>query len=129
MAVDASLPPAPDSSTGSSIVRLPVEVDLATAPAVRDALLAALNRDGIHLVVDAREVTFMDSSGVNALVRARERAGSLGGSLHVVTRNRAVRRVLQITGLEDRLGVVGSLDEAYACLRDPQTIHTCDPGD
>lgn len=125
MAVDASLPPAP----GSSLVRLPPEVDLATAPALRDELLGTLNRDGVHLVVDALDVTFLDSSGVNALVRARERAGSLGGSLHVVTRSPAVRRVLQITGLEERLGTVSTLDEAYACLRHPETIHTCDPGD
>ena len=124
MAVDASLPPAPDSS----VVRLPAEIDLATAPAMRDEMLAALNRDGIHLVVDALDVTFMDSNGVNALVRARERAGSLGGSLHVVTRSQPVRRVLQITGLAERLGLVGSLDEAYACLQHPETVHTCDPG-
>jgi anti-anti-sigma factor len=123
MAVDATLPPAP----GSSLVRLPSEVDLASAPVMRDDMLAALNRDGVHLVVDALDVTFMDSSGVNALVRARERASTLGGSLHVVTRSQAVRRVLQITGLEERLGVVGSMQEAYACLEHPETIHTCDP--
>ena len=123
MAVDATLPPAP----GSSLVRLPPEVDLASAPELRDEMLAALNRDGVHLVVDADDVTFMDSSGVNAVVRARERAATLGGSLHVVTRHPAVRRVLQITGLQERLGVVGSLEAAYACLLHPETIHTCDP--
>ncbi len=99
MAVDATLPPA----TGVSLVRLPPEVDLASAPALRDEMLAALNRDGVHLVADALDVTFMDSSGINALVRARERAAGLGGSLHVVTRSSAVRRVLQITGLVERL--------------------------
>jgi anti-anti-sigma factor len=123
MAVDASLPP----TLGCSLVRLPAEIDLASAPELRDEMLAALNRDGAHLVVDAREVTFMDSSGVNALVRARERAATLGGSLHVVTRHAAVRRVLQITGLEERLGAVGSLEAAYACLAHPETVHTCDP--
>lgn len=123
MAVDASLPPA----INSCVVRLPAEVDLATAPELRDQMLAALNRDGAHLVVDALDVTFMDSSGVNALVRARERAATLGGSLHVVTRSPTVRRVLQITGLEERLGVVGSVEAAQDCLRHPETIHTCDP--
>jgi stage II sporulation protein AA (anti-sigma F factor antagonist) len=123
MAVDASLPPA----SGSALVHLPAEVDLASASDVRDDMLAALNRDGVHLVVDASDVTFMDSSGVNALVRARERATRLGGSLHVVTRSPAVRRVLQITGLEERLGVVGSIEAAHACLEHPDTVHTCDP--
>ena len=123
MALDATVPPKP----GISLVRLPCEVDLASAPQIRDDMLAALNRDGAHLVVDALDVIFMDSSGVNALVRARERAHALGGSLHVVTRSPAVRRVLQITGLEERLGLVGSVETAYACLQHPETVHTCDP--
>ena len=113
---------------GIVLVRMPTEVDLATAPALRDELLRALNRDGVHLVVDALDVTFMDSSGVNALVRARERAAALDGSLHVVAGSPGVRRVLQITGLDERLGLVYSLDVAFACASDPATVHTCCPG-
>jgi stage II sporulation protein AA (anti-sigma F factor antagonist) len=119
--------PVPATAPGSNVVRLPAEVDVASAPALRDEMLAALNRDGVHLVLDALDVTFMDSSGVNALVRARERAEALGGSLHVVTRSPQVRRVLQITGLEERLGLTGSLAAAVACLEHPETVHTCSP--
>jgi stage II sporulation protein AA (anti-sigma F factor antagonist) len=114
--------------SGATIVRLPHEIDLDNAGALRDELLAALNRDGVHLVVDALDVTFMDSSGVNALVRARQRAESLDGSLHVVSSSPAVTRILQITQLDRRLGLVATLDEAFDCVRNPQTIHTCDPG-
>ena len=113
---------------GVAVVRLPAELDIATAPALRDELLTALSRDGVHLVVDALGVTFMDSSGVNALVRARERADRLDGSVHVVAQSRSVRRVLEITGLDERLGLVSSMDEAFACLAHPQTIHTCNAG-
>jgi stage II sporulation protein AA (anti-sigma F factor antagonist) len=107
---------------------MPTEVDLATAPALWDELLRSIDRDGVHLVVDARDVTFMDSSGVNVLVRARERAAALDGSLHLVTRSPGVRRVLEITGLDERLGLVGSLEGAFACASDPATMHTCCPG-
>ena len=113
---------------GVSLVRLPAEVDIASAPALRDELLAALSHDGVHLVVDAVDVTFMDSSGVNALVRARERAAALDGSLHVVAGSAGVRRVLEITGLDERLGLVGSLEVAFACAANPTTVHTCAPG-
>jgi anti-anti-sigma factor len=114
--------------SGATIVRLPHEVDLATAGPLRDELLAALNRDGAHLVVDALDVTFMDSSGVNALVRARQRADRLDGSLHVVSATPAVTRILQITQLDRRLGLVTTLDEAFDCLRKPHTVHTCAAG-
>ena len=128
MAVDTTEPSPPGPPPGVVLVRMPPEVDLATAPALRDELLVALNRGGVHLVVDARPVTFMDSSGVNALVRARERATALDGSLHVVTSSPGVRRVLEITGLAERLGLVGSLEVAFACAADPATVHSCHPG-
>jgi anti-anti-sigma factor len=128
VAVDSTEQPPPALPPGIVLVRMPTEVDLATAPALRDELLGALNRDGVHLVVDALDVRFMDSSGVNALVRARDRAAALDGSLHVVTGSPGVRRVLQITGLDERLGLVGSLEVAFACASDPATVHTCCPG-
>lgn len=129
MAVDTtSEPPAFRPPPGVAVVRLPAEIDLANAPALRDELLSALNRHGEHLVVDALGVTFMDSSGVNALVRARERASRLGGSVHVVAQSTAVRRVLEITGLEEHLGLVTSMAAAFDCVAHPETIHTCDAG-
>lgn len=108
-----------------SVVTLPDEVDLVTIGQVRDRLLSSVNRGGIHLVVDASGTVFMDSTGVNTLVRVRERTVRLGGSLHVVTRSRAVLRVLAITQLDRVLAVVPSLDEALRCASHPETIHTC----
>jgi stage II sporulation protein AA (anti-sigma F factor antagonist) len=129
MAIDASERPESQTPPPSAVVvRLPAEIDIAVAPALRDSLLTALHRDGPHLVADGRSVTFMDSSGVNALVRARERAVTLGGSLHVVATSPAVRRVLEITNLDERLGLVPTLEDAFACLAHPQTIHTCRQG-
>jgi anti-anti-sigma factor len=106
------------------VVRLPPEVDLQTAPGVRDDLMSSLNRCS-HLVVDATGVDFMDSSGVNALVRAKERADRLGGSLHVVATGRAVCRVLALTQLSGVLGVVPDEDAARRCVADPVPGHTC----
>lgn len=123
MTLDASR-----SASGVAVVRLPAEVDLASAPEVRDEMFAALNRDGANLVVDAQDVTFMDSSGVNALVRARERAAALDGSLHVVTTSPQVRRLLQITCLEQRVGLVASVDAAYDCVASGPG-HSCRPDD
>jgi anti-anti-sigma factor len=116
---------------GVAVVRLPDEIDLQTAAGVRDELLVALSRCP-HLVVDATGVTFMDSTGINALVRAKDRAERLDGSVHVVATGRAVLRVLSVTQLLRVLAVVPTTDEALRCLATPQTMHTChgpaDPG-
>lgn len=119
------LPMRPDALT---VVTLPAEVDMVTAAAVRDDLLSTVNRGGVHLVVDARSTTFLDSSGINALVRVRERNARLGGSIHVVTSARAVLRVLSITQLDRIIPVVPTLEAARRCVEHPETIHTCVAG-
>jgi len=122
--VTAQQAPHPPTSPEVGVVRLPVEVDLQTAPDVRDELMAALNRCA-HLVVDATGVQFMDSSGVNALVRAKERADQLDGTVHVVATGRAVVRVLALTQLTRVLGVVPDRETAHSCVADPAPGHTC----
>jgi anti-anti-sigma factor len=114
--------PAPQPAV--AVVRLPAEVDLQTAPAVRDELMASLCRCP-HLVVDATGVTFMDSTGINALVRAKERADLLDGSLHVVATGRPVVRLLALTQLTRVLGVVSTTADAMRCVSVPETVHTC----
>lgn len=115
----------PIRSEACTVVTLPAEVDLVTSSSVRDNLFATVNRGVVHLVVDARETTFLDSSGVNALVRARERTERLGGSIHVVTQSRPVLRVFSITRLDRVLAVVPTLEVAQRCIAQPQAIHTC----
>lgn len=110
-----------------SIVRLPDEVDLSSSTLVLESLLSTINRGGPHLVVDARDVRFMDSSGLNALVRARERIEAMDGSLHVVAASRRLRRLLELTRLERALHRVDSVEIAIACLTQRADGHSCDP--
>jgi len=123
----ADPPTTPHVGSDVGVVRLPSEVDLQTAPAVRDELMASLNRCA-HLVVDATGVEFMDSSGVNALVRAKERADRLDGTVHVVATGRAVVRVLALTQLTRVLGVVPDPEAARRCVDGVDGVepgHTC----
>jgi anti-anti-sigma factor len=108
------------------VVALPPEVDLSNASDVLAELLSAINRGGTHLIVDAQAVRFMDSSALNALVRARQRTHAMGGSLHVVAPGRRVRRLLEISRLDRVLRRVDSVEEAVACLANPTSEHQCD---
>ena len=108
-----------------TVVTLPGEVDLVSIAAVRDDLFSSLNRGSVHLVVDARATTFLDSTGINALVRVRERAERMGGSIHLVTASPPVRRVLALTQLDRVVAVVTTMSAALQCAGSPATIHTC----
>jgi anti-anti-sigma factor len=78
------------------------EVDLATAPALRTALLRLLaDHHPTALVVDLDAVTFLDCAGLSALVAARNAAIGTGRQVRVTNPQPIVRRVLDLTGLSD----------------------------
>jgi anti-sigma B factor antagonist len=89
---------------GADFVTLHVsgEIDLHTAPSLREAALAALRQHGTNLRVDLSDVTFMDSTGIEVLLATRRRAQLEGGSLTLCRLTPAVRRIIEVTGL-DRL--------------------------
>ena len=87
----------PDGS--GSVVTIVGELDLDTAGQLADVL------EGCHgeIVVNVEGVTFMDSSGLGTLIRARNRVMDEGGQLSVRGARDNVRRLFQVTGLADYL--------------------------
>jgi anti-sigma B factor antagonist len=86
---------------GVFVLRLSGELDLATAPRAADQGAAALELDGMRLlVVDLAAVTFIDSTAIRTLVELRARAEDAGVELRLRGVPARVGRVLQITGLD-----------------------------
>ena len=77
------------------------EIDAASSGAFSDELLDAAESGNGPIVVNLGNVSFLDSSGLHALVHARESAGP---RLRLGTVNPAVRRVLEMTALLAHLG-------------------------
>lgn len=89
------------------------EIDVATAPALRDRLYE-LCATGRIVVVDLREVSFLDSSALGVLVGARRRCRESGGDLRLVIDTPRVRRLFDITGLNTVFDIVdgtGDVDD------------------
>jgi anti-sigma B factor antagonist len=83
----------------TTLLALRGELDLATAPRLRDALIEAIDT-GTHIVVDLELVGFVDSVGFGVLVGGLKRARTHGGDLVLVCSSRTVLRPLEITGLD-----------------------------
>ena len=82
------------------------EVDLYTAPKLRERLMAAT--DGVNrLVLDLREVTFLDSTGISVIVSVLKRMREGGGDLVLRSPTEAVRKVLEMTRLDNVLTIEG----------------------
>lgn len=90
------------------------DLDLATAPALRDELVAA-SRSGSSLVVlDLGGVDFLDSVGVSVIVGGHKRLRHLGGSLHLAGPRGPVRTVLGLTRLDAIIPTYDSVTDAEA---------------
>jgi len=88
---------------GVAIAELTGELDIASAPALRDQLLSLLGPGSSQLVIDLSRVSFCDASGLAVLVNTARRARLLGGFLRLAAISPQVGRVLNITGLHRHL--------------------------
>jgi anti-sigma B factor antagonist len=95
----------------TTVVALEGEIDLSTAPEAEQRIQAAEETSPSRLVIDLREVTFMDSSGLRVLLTAHRRAEEAGRGFALVKGGGTVNRLLDVTGLTDRLEL---LDEPPA---------------
>jgi anti-sigma B factor antagonist len=86
------------------VVITTVEVDRATVARFRTELAAALAAPRpVSLRIDLRRVTFLDASGVRALLDAERAARATNACIEIEAEG-IVRRVLEVTGLWQRLG-------------------------
>lgn len=96
---------------GVDVIHLVGEFDVATTAQVRSAVTERVVDHGrVHLVIDLTHLTFLDSCGLGALVRAQRMCRGLRGSLVLVCPEGPALRVIRLTGLERAFRIHESLD-------------------
>jgi anti-sigma B factor antagonist len=84
---------------GTTTVTVEGEVDVATAPALRDELYRLIEQGTNQIVVDLSGMDFIDSTGLGVFVGALKRAREGGGGIELRGLQPAARKVFDITGL------------------------------
>ena len=100
------------AADGITIAELAGELSLASAPALREQLLALLRPGASRLVIDLSGVSGCDASGLAVLVGADRRAQLLGGFLRLAAVPPEVGQVLRSTGLYRHLAIFATVSEA-----------------
>jgi anti-sigma B factor antagonist len=93
-----------------TVLQVEGELDMATAPALEDALADAGFAE--RLVIDLTACTFVDSSAVRVLVSSARDSEAASGSLALVVADPGILRVLEISGVDTMLPVHETLDAA-----------------
>ena len=99
---------------GWAVLAVSGEVDVATAPRLRERLVGLVSEGRHRIVVDLEGVDFLDSTGLGVLVGALKRVRTHGGDLALVCTQPRVLKVFEITGLTKVFPMHASVDEAVA---------------
>jgi anti-anti-sigma factor len=99
-----------------TIVTAAGEIDISTVTRLRERLFE-IAAGGHPLVVDLDQVSFIDSVGLAVLVGTANRAAAHGGSLYVACGRPKFRELFRLAGLDCRIPLASTLDEALAAAR------------
>jgi anti-sigma B factor antagonist len=91
------------NADATTVISVSGELDLASSPALEEELERVAQSDAQLVVVDLRNLEFMDSTGLSVLVKAHQRAEENGRRLGLVNGSQQVQRLLTLTGVADRL--------------------------
>jgi anti-sigma B factor antagonist len=107
-----------ESSTDLHTVSVFGELDQATAPKLRSALGDTLGDVEKSVLVDLSDCGFIDSTGLSLLVEAKRRLAEEDRRFAVCCPDADVRRLLELTGIDEAVGLFDSREEAVAALGD-----------
>lgn len=101
-----------DSRPPFTVLAVKGEIDVYSAPRLRERLVELVNEGHRRIVVDLEGVDFLDSTGLGVLVGGLKRLRTHGGDLSLVCTQPRILKVFEITGLTTVFSIATSVDEA-----------------
>ncbi len=102
---------------GIEVVDVEGEIDIYTAPRLRELLIDLVSKNNYQLVVNLEKVGFLDSTGLGVLVGGLKRVRPHDGSLDLVCTQEPILRIFKITGLTKVFGIYQTVDQAIAARK------------
>ena len=102
---------------GRTIVAVGGEIDVYTAPKLRDTITELVGAGVYDILIDMEQVEFLDSTGLGVLVGGLKKVRAHGGSLELVCNQDRLLKIFRITGLAKVFVIHESAEEALAQQR------------
>jgi len=100
------------------VVAVRGEIDLFTAPELKQKLTDAIEGGKTRIVVDLSDTSFLDSTALGVLIGAVKRLRSREGALVIVNTDQNIAKTFEITGLDQIFTILSTRDDAIAALDD-----------
>ena len=105
------------SKDGIEVVNVEGEIDIYTAPRLRELLIDLASKGSYQLIVNLEKVGFLDSTGLGVLVGGVKRVRAHDGSLDLVCTQQRILKIFRITGLTKVFGIYETVDQAVAAKK------------
>lgn len=102
------------TAQGRIVIEVSGEIDVYTAPRLRETLASLVEGGKYRLIIDMDGVEFLDSTGLGVLVGGLKRVRARDGGIDLVCTQSRILRIFRITGLSRVFSIFDSLDEALA---------------
>ena len=102
---------------GIEVIDVQGEIDMYTAPRLRELLINLVSKGSYQLVVNLDKVGFLDSTGLGVLVGGLKRVRAHDGSLDLVCTQQRILKIFRITGLTEVFGIYETVDQAIAATK------------
>lgn len=96
---------------GHTIVAVAGEIDVYTAPRLRDRISELVASDNYHLIIDLEQVDFLDSTGLGVLVGGLKKVRAHDGTMELICNQERLLKIFRITGLA-KVFVIHESEEA-----------------
>jgi anti-sigma B factor antagonist len=104
---------------GSTVVAVGGEIDVYSAPKLRERLITLVDSGSYNLIVDMEAVEFLDSTGLGVLVGGLKRVRAHDGWIDLVCTQGRILRIFRITGLSKVFSIYDSVADAVAAHGEP----------
>ena len=105
------------SKDGIEVVDVGGEIDIYTAPRLRELLIDLVSKNNYQLIVNMDKVEFLDSTGLGVLVGGLKRVRAHDGWLDLVCTQEPILKIFRITGLTKVFGIYQTVDQAIAARK------------
>jgi anti-sigma B factor antagonist len=99
---------------GFTVIEVGGEIDVYTAPKLREKLISLVEAGSYQLIVDMEGVEFLDSTGLGVLVGGLKRVRAQDGWIDLVCTQSRILRIFKITGLNKVFSIYETVPEAIA---------------
>ena len=106
-------------AAGITVIAVGGEIDVYTAPKLREKLISLVEAGSYQLIVDMEGVDFLDSTGLGVLVGGLKRVRAHDGWIDLVCTQSRILRIFRITGLNKVFSIYDTVAEAEAAHANP----------